>query len=192
MPEREGALRELEVRAGNNILDNNLLACSAAHLQKVFAMLKGQSQIRFTGGFEAARLSDWIVEELRGLKVKSMFLAYDRAGQRGAVQRAVERLGRYFPRGKIFCYAMIGYENDTLDAAEGRLRWLWEIGTIPFAMLYRKASKDFRDSYAQPGRPWKDLAAKWMKPGEIKRMMGALQARKYSSACEAGKVATCG
>ena len=59
-------------------------------------------------------------------------------------------------------------------------------------MLYRKASKDFRDSYAQPGRPWKDLAAKWMKPGEIKRMMGALQARKYSSACEAGKVATCG
>ena len=112
-----------------------------------------------------------VFEDLRSLKIKTIFLAYDRAGQRWDVERAVERLGLYFTREKLRCYALIGYENDTIKAATGRLRWLWEIGTIPYAMLYRTASADFRQSYGQQGRDWKDLAAKWQQPRQIKRMM---------------------
>jgi hypothetical protein len=39
---REGPVRELPVCEGANILDDNLLACSEAHIRKVFQMLEGQ------------------------------------------------------------------------------------------------------------------------------------------------------
>jgi radical SAM superfamily enzyme YgiQ (UPF0313 family) len=59
VPKREGGvIRELEIKDGNNILDDNLLACSEDHIRKVFDMLKKQKYGRpfFTGGLEAARL----------------------------------------------------------------------------------------------------------------------------------------
>ena len=42
VPEREGKIRELPVVEGNNIADNNLLACSWDHIYDVFEMLKTQ------------------------------------------------------------------------------------------------------------------------------------------------------
>jgi len=40
VPQREGKLRELPIRVGHIIQDNNLLACSKSHIRKVFEMLK--------------------------------------------------------------------------------------------------------------------------------------------------------
>ncbi len=37
---REGDVRELPVRDGWNVLDDNLLACSGTHINRVFAMLR--------------------------------------------------------------------------------------------------------------------------------------------------------
>ena len=55
VPEREGyKLRELSIRDGWNVLDDNLLACSDDHVNAVFDMLKRQDrQPEFTGGLEA-------------------------------------------------------------------------------------------------------------------------------------------
>lgn len=42
-PRREGKLRELEIKPGWNVLDNNLLQCSETHIRAVFDMLSTQS-----------------------------------------------------------------------------------------------------------------------------------------------------
>ena len=171
VPDREGKIRELTIRAGSNVADNNLLACSRRHVGSVFEMLRTQRQIRFSGGLEAARVTDEIVEELRGLRIKFIWLAYDNEDRKRAVLRAVERLKRYFTQEKIRCYALIGYHGDTLDAAEGRLRWLYEIGTFPYAMQYRLPVASFAESFLQPGRAWRDLAGRWKNPRDIKGIM---------------------
>ena len=162
VPKREGKIRELPIVAGNIIQDNNLLACSKGHLRKVFAMLKKQKQIDFSGGFESSRITDEIVEQLRGLKIYQMWLAYDMPGAKKYVLRATERLKKYFPRDKIRCYVLIGYQNDTIKKAIERLRWAFNIGTLPFAMLYQP--KEYT-------KDWKQFQRQWTRPAIIKTIM---------------------
>jgi len=74
---REGKIRELPITEGNNILDDNILACSDEHIQKVFNMLRIQKgRKEFTGGLEAAILKEWHVIELRKIKPYQIFFAY--------------------------------------------------------------------------------------------------------------------
>ena len=174
VPCREGRLRELEIKPGRIVQDNNLLACSKSHVRKVFEMLRTQKQIQFAGGFEAWRVTDSVVEELRGLSIKQIWLAYDHPNNKKAVQSAVERLAKYFKRDKIRCYVLIGNENDTIDKAEGRLLWAWDIGALPFAMRYRRAAADFKGSFLFTGREWNLLARDWTRPAITKSMMDSL------------------
>ena len=62
-------LREINIEEGNIIQDNNILACSKSHLDKVFQMLSHQKRIEFSGGLDCRLLTDEIVERLRGLKI---------------------------------------------------------------------------------------------------------------------------
>lgn len=59
VPKREGdRLRELPVRDGWIVQDDNLLACSRSHIDEVFSMLARQPyRPQFTGGLEAALLT---------------------------------------------------------------------------------------------------------------------------------------
>jgi hypothetical protein len=79
VPKREGyTLRELEIKDGFNICDDNLLACSENHIREVFEMLKKQHETPvFTGGLEAKLLKSWHVDLLREVKPKRMYFAYD-------------------------------------------------------------------------------------------------------------------
>ena len=162
VPKREGKIRELPIVEGNIIQDNNLLACSKSHIKKVFKMLKTQRHIDFAGGFEAKRITDDIIEELRGLKIYQMWLAYDMPGREIELLRAVERLKKYFSRDKIRCYVLIGYKNDTLIEAERRLKWAYSIGTLPFAMLYKP--KEYT-------KDWKQFQRRWTRPAIMRSIM---------------------
>jgi hypothetical protein len=165
VPKREGKIRELPIVAGNIIQDNNLLACSKSHINKVFAMLKTQKHIDFAGGFEASRITDEIIEQLRGLNIYMIWLAYDHPNAEKPLQNAVNKLKKYFKRDKIRCYVLIGYQNDTLEEAESRLQRAWKIGTLPFAMLYR----DKKNS--PQTKEWKQFQRKWVRPAIIKARM---------------------
>jgi hypothetical protein len=70
VPKREGGLRELPIREGWNVLDDNLLACSDDHIRAVFMMLRGvrHHRVEFTGGLEAARLKPWHAESLHNMQ----------------------------------------------------------------------------------------------------------------------------
>lgn len=154
-------LRELKIKPGNDILDNNLLACSKSHIDKVFSMLKGQREIKLSGGLEASRINGKIVEQLRGLRIKRLFLAYDQEGSFRSVEKAFRILKKYFSRNCLGCYVLIGYKEDTLDEAEGRLRQILDLGGFPFAMLYR----GIEGGYPEPKIAWKFLQRHWIHPG---------------------------
>ena len=171
VPRREGKIRELPIKPGHIVQDNNLLACSKGHIRKVFEMLRHQSRIDFSGGLESARVTDEIVEELRGLKIYQLWLSYDRPGAKEPLKKAIEKLSRYFRRDQIRCYVLIGYENDTLDKAESRLREAWEIGTLPFAMRYRTPKAEWSGTFLFKQRAWNELAAKFTQPKITKAIM---------------------
>jgi len=168
VPEREGAIRELPISEGWNVLDDNLLACSENHVLKVFDMLRRQShKPEFTGGFEARRFKPWHAEALRSLKTDQVFFAYDQLGALEPLAVAAETCWKAgFTRAShsVRSYVLIGYKDDTPEAAEKRLRDVLALGIYPFAMTYRGKDGKKRGEFH-------DLAGRWCQPGVIACMV---------------------
>lgn len=138
VPEREGALRELPVRDGHDVLDNNLLAASRGHIEAVLAMLRRQKErARFTGGFEARRVEPWFAAALKEIRTATGFLAYDRPGDRKVVAEAAKLLLPCFTKRRLGCYVLCGYVGDTIEAAKERCQYVQDLGMMAFAMFYR-------------------------------------------------------
>lgn len=173
VPRREGGtIRELEVKEGNNVLDDNLLACSEGHIRAVFAMLKRQKYGRpmFTGGLEAARLKDWHVELLRGLRPKEMFFAYDNPSKYEPLVEAGKKLlaaGFTVASQILRCYVLIGYPGDTFEKAEKRLMDTIKAGFLPMAMLYR-------DEAGERDLGWARFQRFWARPAMVNLKIKAM------------------
>lgn len=146
---KEKSLRELPVQEGYNLLDNNILACSEAHIREVFAMLKRQPQKAIlTGGLEAKILKRWHAELLADLKPARMFFAYDTPDDREPFLEAMKLLDEVgISRWSRYCYCLCGYKGDTYDAAIKRLTDIWNANARPFAMLYRDEKGDRDDGW---------------------------------------------
>jgi len=132
--------RELPIRDGWNVLDDNLLRCSDAHVRAVFDMLERQNhRPLFTGGLEAKALKDWHIERLAKLLPEGMFFAYDDAADWEPLVNAGKRLlaNGFKRKHPLQCYVLIGQEGDTFEAAEKRLRDTWDAGFLPMAMLFQ-------------------------------------------------------
>ena len=161
---REGDVRELPIKSGNNVLDNNLLACSEEHIRAVFKMLKAQpGKKEFTGGLEAARLKDWHIDLLVDLKPKQIFFAYDTPDDLEPLREAGRMLldvGFTTASHALRCYVLIGYQGDTFEAAEKRLRETIDAGFMPMAMLYR-------DETGERDVSWARLQKQWARPAII-------------------------
>ena len=160
---REGSeIRELEVKEGNNILDDNLLACSDQHIKEVVAMLKKQKygRVMFTGGLEAAQLKDWHVEQLRKLHPKEIFFAYDTPDDYEPLIEAGKKLldaGFTTTSHALRAYVLIGYPQDTFEKAEARLKETIKAGFFPMAMLYR-------DQKGEVSNEWVTFQGLWANP----------------------------
>ena len=164
VPEREGCIRELEVKDGHIVQDNNLLACSVNHLSKVFRMLQQQKKpATFAGGLEPGRVTVGVVDALRGLRIREIFLAFDSWGKEKAFTRSM-RLLKDFPRNKLRTFVLIG--RDGIERDEARLIRAWELGALPFAQLYQPATG--RIEYS---REYRDLARNWSRPAIMKTIM---------------------
>jgi hypothetical protein len=161
VPGREGGLRELSIMPGWNVVDDNLLACSGAHIRAVFAMLKRQRRrAEFTGGLEAKQLLGWHVDLLADLKPARMYFAYDTADDLEPLQHAGAMLAEAGMRReshRACAYVLIGYPGDTMDGAEARLFGAWIAGFYPFAMLYR-------DEGGETQPDWRRFQRQWTRP----------------------------
>lgn len=152
---------------GNIIQDNNFLACSRSHKDKVFRMLSHQKRIEFSGGLDSTLLYDEDIERLRELKIYQIFLSYDHPSRLQKLKNSIAHLKRYFSRNQLRCFVLIGFREDTISKAEERLRLVYELGCLPFAMLYR----DQGGFYPQPQKEWKVFQRSWCRPAAIRTTM---------------------
>jgi hypothetical protein len=158
---RDGNIRELPIKNGWNVLDDNLFACSESHIRSVFDMLKKQNKkVEFTGGLEAARLKDWHIDLLVNLKPNQMFFAYDTKDDYEPLVEAGKKLlkaGWSLKSRVLRAYVLIGYKGDTIEYAEKRLLDTLNAGFIPMAMLWR--NKDGKTDYN-----WRKFQRLWVRP----------------------------
>lgn len=165
VPKIEGSLKELPIVPGNIIQDNNFLQTSRRHKEKVFEMLRGQSQIMFKGGLEPALLDDHFVEAVRSLRIADLWLACDTDGAMEVFKKACTKLvAAGFSRKKIKCYTLIG---DDMEANEARLQEIYHAGAMPFAQLYR----DFTSRKTEYSKRWNAFARQWQRPPAIEAHM---------------------
>lgn len=137
VPKREGyRIRELPVRDGWIIQDDNLLACSPRHIDEVFSMLARQThRPQFTGGLEAALLTPEMAVRLHDLRPESMFFAYDTPNDLEPLFSAGKMLqDAGFGRDShvLRCYVLVGYKGDTFYKARKRMGQAYEAGFMPF------------------------------------------------------------
>jgi hypothetical protein len=155
-------LTELNVfPEGNIIQDNNILACSDNHRHKVWSMLKTQKQIEFKGGLEAMRITPKIAEDLRSLRIKTLWLACDTPNATKPLRKAVETLKSVgFTKNHLYCYCLVGKDR---NEEESRLKEIWNIGCMPFAQLYKNAENNIEYS-----KEWKQFQRQWSRPAIIR------------------------
>ena len=165
VPKREGQkIRHLEIKDGNILQDNNILACNNDHRAKVYQMLRKQRRVSLRGGLDARLLRDSDIKEIRSLRLFDLWTAYDDKENKTASVSAIGRLrDAGIPQSKIRCYVLIGFGNETRSEAEGRLRDCYQAGAYPFAQLY-----DGNSSQGEEHKEWKRLARRWSRPAIYK------------------------
>lgn len=168
-PRREGNLRELEIKDGWDVLDNNLLQCSEAHIRAVFDMLKRQpKRPKFTGGLEAKELKPWHCDLLREAKTRTMYFAYDTPDDYEPLVEAGKMLraaGITAQSHTAACYCLIGYKGDTFEKAQKRMEQTIKAGFMPYAMLYR-------DAKGKTDAEWRRFQREWLRPAIVSHMFG--------------------
>lgn len=170
---RQPEIKELEIKDGWNVLDDNLLACSDQHIKAVFEMLKRQNRkARFTGGLEAKRLNDWHCELLSKIKPEYIYFAYDTPDDYIYLREASERLLRYniMVGHKCMCYILIGYPSDSIERALIRIQETIKLGYMPFAMRYRD-----ENGLCLTERKWNLFQREWTRPEIVASNMRLLR-----------------
>ncbi len=157
VPRREGKIRELEIRPGWIVQDNNLLACSDNHLLNVLIMLQKQKHpVVFSGGLDSTRFTKWHSVLLKSIKVKELWFACDSEVSLQYLEKVRTLLD--YPQRKMRCYVMVGFNGEKIEDAQWRLEIVYKIGFDPFCQLYRGEGE-------QPyGKDWLALNRKWSRP----------------------------
>jgi len=172
---REGNIRELKIKDGWKIHDNNILACSKKHFEAVCEMLSRQPEpSTWAGGLEARRLTARHTKILSQItpKPKRLYFANDRKGDLIYLKMAADILhDAGFNREQMYCYVLIGYPGDSVAAATKRLYETLDAGYFTFAMLFRDdtgwSTKRFQE--------WSRLQREWARPQIIRSRLNESQ-----------------
>lgn len=169
---REGReIREQPIRDGSNLLDNNILACSEEHQDRVFDMLGRQKKrSMLTGGLEPARFTEHHADKLIKLRPKTYAFAYDEPSDYEPLVNAADicrRAGLIGPGKGHNCraYVLVGFPKDTMQAAEERLRAVCSLHIMPEAMLFDK------EKHRKARDGWVHFQREWMHPVMVGRKM---------------------
>lgn len=162
---REGQIRLDHIHQGNILQDNNILQCPRHHVESVFDMLSTQRGIVLAGGIEAARVEQWSADRIRGLHIKTIFLACDTDNAIKPLRKALKLLA--LPNDKVRCYVLLKHNPDeTRLRALIRLLEVYEAGAIPFAQLYQPP-----DEAIDYPLEWKRFSRTWQRPAGTKGFM---------------------
>jgi len=120
-----GEFRELDDWPDLPILiDDNLLAASDAHIDRVMDRLERHDQVDFNQGLDANLLSDHHAERIARLRKPIVRLAMDSQAEAGSWLTAFHRLREAgVAKHKIRSYALIGFDSGPDEAWE-RCEWV--------------------------------------------------------------------
>lgn len=164
VPDREGKILEhRRIEDGWVVQDNNLLACSKEHQEKVFEMLSRQrNRVEFAGGLDGHFLSTWHIDWFKKLKVRQFWFACDHSGSLKRLEKIADLMAD-FPERKKRCYVMIGYDGESIRDAEARLEKVYSVGFLPFSQLYQG------EEWIEYSKEWKKLNRKWSRPAAYRK-----------------------
>lgn len=138
VPHIEGGLKELDDWPVRPIVcDNNLLACSRGHFDRVVDRLKPLAGIDFNQGLDARLLTTYHAERLAELDCM-VRLAFDSVAYETQFREAYKRLRvAGFPKRRLRVYVLIGFKDTPADALY-RLRVVHkELKLMPNPMRYQ-------------------------------------------------------
>lgn len=105
------------------ICDNNLLASSDRHIDKVFGRLENHKDVDFNQGLDMRLLSDYHISKFKkiksNIKNNGIKLALDDKKNTKQWDDAINRLYKGgLPKSKMATYALIGFNSDPAEAWE--------------------------------------------------------------------------
>lgn len=155
VPRLEGDLVELPTWEVKPVVcDNNLLAASRRHFDRVVDSLKPLPYVDFNQGLEAALFTNHHASRMAELKGVRVRFAMDSITDELPVIDAIVR-ARAHGLKDISVYVLIGF-NDTQWDAKERLELVRTMGLWPNPMRFQPIGCAFKDSYVEQG--WTDAA----------------------------------
>lgn len=188
VPKIEGHFRELQHWETKPIVcDNNLLASSRAHFDRVVDLLKPLTNIDFNQGLDARLLTSHHIDRLKELNLHMVRLAWDDVHLESVVLNAIDRLlVAGVPKSKIRVYILVGF-NDTPDDALYRCQTLKNKGILPNPQRYNPLDALAKDRYVAPNwteRKLRDFIRYWSRQNWLKKIpfteYAVEKRRKYS------------
>lgn len=157
VPKIEGDLRELSKWEPQPIVcDNNLLACSRRHFDKVIDSLKELPWVDFNQGLDARLLTAHHINRLQELKCK-VRLAWDNTKDEQYIMKAIAMLRKAgWPVRALSIYVLIGY-NETPEDALYRLATIKKLSIHSFPQRYQPLDTLKKNSYVAPSWTQKEL-----------------------------------
>jgi hypothetical protein len=151
VPKIEGDFSELKYWEHKPIVcDNNLLAASRKHFDKVVDGLKVFPWCDFNQGLDARRFTHYHASRFAELKKPKIRFACDNQTAKKYVHDAV-KLARFCGLKDFGVYVLIGHRDDPDDALD-RLRFIHRLGIRPNPMRYQPLDCDEKNSYV--GKNW--------------------------------------
>lgn len=151
----------------NLIGDNNILACSQHHQEKVIEKIltSGMEWVDFNSGFDVDFFQPEHFDLYSRLPMKTWRFAFDHLSQEKQLRRCISILRDKGIRRRhaITVYCLVNYK-DTPEEADYRARVIHELGALPFIMVYRplnwtKKERWLNEHWAR--RQLADFAAAW-------------------------------
>lgn len=133
------------------ILDNNFLACSDAHIERVLKVWAGK-KVDWNQGLDARLYTSSFRNLVEKYKVRPLTwrFAYDSGGVGRFVQRAMENLQQHkIDKSRIRVYLLFGYD-ETQEEAISRAKEIIAWGGSPYPMAYKPLNWMSRDYYVAP------------------------------------------
>lgn len=143
------------------ICDNNILAASINHLNKVFDRLEKHNNVDFNQGIDCRLMNEYHARRIARIKALTR-LALDNKGQMDDWEKAYSLLRRAGLKKKyIRSYAIIGY-NDTPENAWDRCNWIEEHKIKALPMWYHDLNQTKKNvvTEKQKGMGWTDYERK--------------------------------
>ena len=154
VPKIEGEFRELPtLKPAPMVCDNNILASSVKHFERVIDSLREFPYVDFNQGLDCHlfRKKAGHRDMLRNLRGAKLRFAFDNWAQESDCHWAVTwALERHFKAG---VYVLIGFD-DTPEDARARLELVRGWGALPNPMRYQPLDATEKNAYVAPG--WTD------------------------------------